>query len=382
MSEPTAAMTFRDLILHVAKKVGFAFYGDDGTEVAQIPQNVEDLQTCKDHVNRGIRMLLLDAPVTGWRCARPTAQVELWPSVATEAIATDAWVTATSYALGSKVLEAGESYVCIVAHTSGVFAADLVSAYWRETWDCTSVYEPATDTTLITASASLFYASMERKTLTVTGVGDLTIASYVSATQVRVDGDNHWVGANTFSITGDGNFTMPQTFGGNVEGDITFAAGTNTGARIEWVHEARIRQSREVVSTDTGDPRYAACRPIAGSPRRWELIMWPIPSELVTVEFPYELYFDKLTNLDDLHPFGYRFDEVLQAAVMAVAEQDTEDISAGLTQYYRETALPNAHRLDTRAAPRRLGYCGNGRQRLTQRNFREFTRRPTVTYTP
>lgn len=41
-----------------------------------------------------------------------------------------AWLTGTSYQINDAVKEGGSSYICIVAHTSGVFATDLAAAKW------------------------------------------------------------------------------------------------------------------------------------------------------------------------------------------------------------------------------------------------------------
>lgn len=41
-----------------------------------------------------------------------------------------AWLTATSYQVNDAVKEAGSSYVCLVAHTSGTFATDLAALKW------------------------------------------------------------------------------------------------------------------------------------------------------------------------------------------------------------------------------------------------------------
>lgn len=41
-----------------------------------------------------------------------------------------AWVTATAYALKDYVTQAGNGYVCIVAHTAGTFATDLAAGKW------------------------------------------------------------------------------------------------------------------------------------------------------------------------------------------------------------------------------------------------------------
>jgi hypothetical protein len=41
------------------------------------------------------------------------------------------WLTATAYTLGDLVQESGNTYICIVNHTSGTFATDLSSSYWQ-----------------------------------------------------------------------------------------------------------------------------------------------------------------------------------------------------------------------------------------------------------
>ena len=41
------------------------------------------------------------------------------------------WATSTAYAINDMVSEAGSSYICLVAHTSGTFSSDLTSNYWE-----------------------------------------------------------------------------------------------------------------------------------------------------------------------------------------------------------------------------------------------------------
>lgn len=42
-----------------------------------------------------------------------------------------AWLTATAYGRGDIVTQAGSSYICLISHTSGVFATDLSAARWQ-----------------------------------------------------------------------------------------------------------------------------------------------------------------------------------------------------------------------------------------------------------
>lgn len=41
------------------------------------------------------------------------------------------WVTSTAYVVNDMVSEAGSSYICLVAHTSGTFSTDLTASNWE-----------------------------------------------------------------------------------------------------------------------------------------------------------------------------------------------------------------------------------------------------------
>lgn len=334
MAEPTSALTFGDLILEVAIKAGLAYYGENGDEAPQVPVDAHDLAESKRIVNNAIRMFIKDAPPTGWRWTRPTASLILWPTVEESAS---------------------------VTVTGGAFSGGQ---------------------TTITATAASFYPSMEGKTLSIDGVGDFTIASYTSATVIVVTGDASTAAADMFSITADGNYTLPQSFGGGPTGVISYAAGTNQAVPIQWTGEGRIRQARENEDLDTDWPRWAAVR-IREDRRRWELMVDPVPHQVMTVEFPYDLHFDELVDLTDLPPSPYMHDETLKAACLAVLEKDTEDQLGVAWAYYKQDCLPQSHNADARTAPRKLGYFGNpDLSGINPSNFRDFRSRPTVTFTP
>lgn len=335
MSEPTSALTFDDLILEVAIQLGVAYYGATGATEAVIPIDVHDLAECKRHVNNGIRRLIHDAPVRGWRALRPLLTVNLWPDVD---------------------------------------ADDDVTA--------TGVYSAETELTTITASEAMFYSSMELKTITVTDVGDLTIAGYTSTTVITVAGDHGWVGNKTFSIEANGDYTLPDTFGGVYLGPISLAADTNSTGTITWTSPGSIRKYREVTTANVGDPAFAAVERSA-TDRRWQLLVHPEPGTLRQVQFYYEVHFDKLTTGTQTHPFGFKLDEAVKAAVKAAAERDAEDVLGTLNQEYRDIILPQAKRIDAQSAPNRLGYCGNpGGQAVDWRRFRHYRRRSVVTFNP
>ena len=53
----------------------------------------------------------------------------------TVATDTSAWVTATEYEVGDYVTSSTITYICLVDHTSGVFATDLAAEYWETSTD-------------------------------------------------------------------------------------------------------------------------------------------------------------------------------------------------------------------------------------------------------
>lgn len=338
MAEATSALTFSDLLLEVAEKLGLAYYGASGTGVAQVPTDTHDLDRVKRLVNKALGRFMSDAPPTGWRWARPTADLVLWPSVSV-----DSSVTAT-----------------------GVYDG---AAY-----------------TVITASEDVFYETMEGKTIVVTSTGSYTIYKYVSATVVWIEGDHAFSG-KTFSIAADGNYTLPRGYAGPVTGDVTFAANTNTAIPFNWTNESTIRRLRQDVTVSTGDPQFGAIRVrlAIGSDtrRRYELIVYPTPDTVRTVQFPYDLHFDSMTALTEVPPTPIGHDETLRQACRMMAEADVEDATGGAESQLYAALLTNSQNLDARTGPRRLGYFGNpDRGPLNIRNARDILRRQNVTFNP
>ena len=186
--------------------------------------------------------------------------------------------------------------------------------------------------------------------------------------------------ARTFNLSSGGVYALPATFGGETRGEITYYAGSNRGVPINWTHELEIRRLRENWNSVSGNPYYAAVR-LSPQYRRWELMIYPNTGGIYVVEFPYTLYFNKIASMTDSHPAGFAFDEAVKAACLAQAELQGEDAAAGRMNYYRQTALPNAYHIDSRQAPRRLGYVSDARSTtVALRDFRQYFRRPTVTY--
>lgn len=342
-NQATSALTFKDLLLEAAIEAGMAFYGDNGDEPAGLPESEADIADLKRHVNNAIRMFSTHAPPrTGWRWMEVVLPLTVGPNVE---------VSATRTITGTNV--------------------------------------PAENNTILTANTDVFYPTMETRTITGSSEGEMEITEYISPTQVKVRGKHVITTPETFSIShNNGNYTLPLAFAGEYTGTLTLTANTNQAVPIQWTSEARIRQLRENITIDEGDPQYAAIRLLGGNGRdpirrRYELMLYPIPDEVVTVEFSHKIQFDELVDLDDMPPTPIIHDETLRAAVRAVIERDVNDGRSMDRAEYYSSCLTQSHAADARSAPRRLGYFKNdGAGHINARSFRRFIDRPDVTFTP
>ena len=397
------ALTFGDLIVHVASLLGVAYYGAGGTGVAQAPTDTYTLQAVKDYVNGGLRMFLNDAPPEGWRFQQPVASVDLWATASGVANGAPSFgdpestvtvhartffdtmlghklkFTVTSTADGTPTYTEGNGTTVIDvddAIFSGVFAVGQTIVF-----DATSnsyIVNTITDTTTVIVDGD---ASGEADGDTVTITRDYVIEAVTSTLVVDVTGDasGESDGA-TVTITADGNYTLPSTFGGEYLGAISYAAGSNAGASITWTSDSLIRRYRENTSSQTGYPTVAAIRKLDATniARRWEMIVYPTPGGDYTVEFQYELYFTALSATTDVHPAGIHYDHAVLAACEAYAELNGEDKLSGRMEIYKQDVLRGAHRRNARSAPRNLGSILRRRVPYNS-NWRNFTTRPNVT---
>lgn len=316
--------------------MGCAYYGDDGIEKAQVPYDEHDLAEVKRHTNNAMRMFLSDSPTNGWRWARVVNSMSLWASVGTASTRT---VTGGSY-------------------------------------------DVQNDQTLLTANTASFFESMEEKSIVVTGQGTFVIKQYVSSTQIYVYGSHPFSAASTYSITADGDYTMPRSFVGAFTGTLTFGAATNRAVAINWVDEGTVRQMRENVTVGTGIPRYLAMSNFVGQQtrRRYKLMSYPIPYQDFSVQFPYDLSFQLMSATTEGLVTPVIHDETIRAAVLAVVARDVDKAENSVEMGYYQKCLGQSVAADGRSAPRKLGYFGNDRSVVTPRNFREFMKRPGVVY--
>jgi hypothetical protein len=417
MAEPSGALTYNDLLTLLAEQLGVAYYGPNGDLDAAPPIDVYELGRLTRILKGGIRMFISDAPPNGWRWQRPLAEVDLWrdlgvqmppasagpnyltstfSGVATHVTSTVATFSPASVGLLLAVRDTGVFLIVSYISSTEITLAGNVS--WGNAGHTFNFTDPAATVlptmtgvwngvalTTITADPGTFYPSSEGKSLFITNEATVrTLGNYVSDTTMTIadaTGAQAWTGAKTFSLSAQGVYALPSNFGGEYCGPITYQAGSNRGVPINWTSDVEIRRLRENWNSVSGNPYYAAIRRNNTQNRRWELMVYPNTGGTYRVEFPYVIYFDDMINPTDMHIAGFQHDEAILAAILAYGEMSGEDTLSGRMDYYRKTQLPNSYRIDARSAPRRLGYVGNPRSTtVSLRDFRQYFRRPTVTY--
>lgn len=199
---------------------------------------------------------------------------------------------------------------------------------------------------------------------------------------VSADGDGPW------NVAGDpARYYMPPDFNGDGAKGWTFDKGEDVPPTILIVSERQIRRRRSFGAEESGEPFWAAFRPLEdseipeGTGIRWEVMFYPEPGEDYTLLYRFRHYFNELVDLDrDRQPAGVHHDEAVLAACLAKAEIDRDDTAGARMQFYRQK-LANSIRIDQQAAPTNLGYNGDasGRHEFLNRSMFGFDR-PTSRY--
>ena len=202
-----------------------------------------------------------------------------------------------------------------------VIAADAITV-------STAVY--ASPVTTITASAAVFYPSMEEKTMTFSaGSGSYVIDQYVSSTVVKVTGNAAAEAGKIILISSGGLFTLPWDFGGMVgDGRFTYDNAENKLSGIDLTTDVRINLLRQS-SVATGTPYCAAVVPLSGAGtqgQRWAALFYPPPNDVMTLHYRYYILADALVDSTAEYPYGsVPHSETILESCLAIAELREKD---------------------------------------------------------
>lgn len=129
------------------------------------------------------------------------------------------------------------------------------------------------------------------------------------------------------TIAGTWQYEQQGDFGG-IEGDLTYVTTSTSYWKVPITGESVIRDLRAVNPTMTGAPRKAAIRPVAKvaeKGQRFELLFWPTPDAVYTLEF---IQIVNPNILTDANPFPYGgpiHAETILESCLAVGEARMDD---------------------------------------------------------
>lgn len=336
---PTLGLTFEDLILRVAEYLGLADYSDGA---AAIPTDAHDLDVCQRIVNDGWRMFT--GAYHRWNWLTPICEV-----------------TFAAYVGG--VAESGTATTLVDGDRTE--ASDYFNGYTIRITGGTGAGEYATVTDYDQATGTFTFTALSG------GSTPDSTSKYEVAPPQCVNGDNS-------------RYYMPDGFYGQM---VSFFTYPNEGSRIrlEEVDEATIRSMYAGTGNSSGDPCFAAIRPLplpsdlGQFNRRWELLIYPRPSQVYTITGRCRVWMDKMINNDDRHAAGFQHDEAVLAAALAKAELYRNDYKPGPMDTQYKQAIIESIRIDSATTPKSLGYNGSQDSVVDMLKTRSYTGVDTYT---
>ena len=268
MSEPTSQLTMLSLCNKVAKEAGIAYYGPAGTSPAMLPIDKDTLSRVKDCVNDGINMFVADAPENGWKWRKRIMQIAI----------SNTRVTGTADSADATTLV--DDAISTVYDTN-----DELNGWYIYISSGTGEGSFAQITDYVASSGTITVSDWLDENGNPGGIDPAASSGYIITPYETVKGDAS-------------RYYLPEDFGGDIIGNITYTKDTSHDEKVDWVSESEIRALSQN-GDDSGYPYKAAIRPIEpvsglNPKRRYELLLYPTPAQDDILEFPYAVVFNKL----------------------------------------------------------------------------------------
>ena len=119
------------------------------------------------------------------------------------------WLTSTAYAVNDAVYQGNNVYLCLVAHTSGVFATDLAAVKWEillnfnQFVTATAADAVSTAADVVSTNADVVLTNAD---VVSTNADAAVLGSLLSGTQIQLDKGADVASATALPILTDGNF--------------------------------------------------------------------------------------------------------------------------------------------------------------------------------
>ena len=148
--------------------------------------------------------------------------------------------------------------------------------------------------------------------------------------------------ASLTTAAGDGDYDLPDDFGGLVEDPVYDYSGTGIGPDLARVSPETIRRAWRDDNT-TAQPRLYAVEPKSFSQstgQQWQLLLAPAADGAYGISDRYSVVIDALTDATDRYPPGgaLQCDVIVQAA-KAAAELTSGDVAGQQEELYQQMFL-------------------------------------------
>ena len=424
MSEPTSQLSVLQLATRISKEAGTAYRGVDGAGRAMPPIDKDDLEDIKQVFNDGIRQFISDAPATGWQWRKRILQVSIsnlkitgTADAADSTTLTDATLETTYdedddlndywiYITGGT----GEgSYAQITDYTTS--GGVVTVADWLDQYGNAGGTNPAADSTFAITQYETVGGDKGRYLLPEYYGGEVS-------GDINYDKDSvHrqrilWTAENIIRKRRQNSKDTGYPFLAAVRHLEPASSATGPKRRqelivypdpiqvdiLEWPYtlvfdmidmETGVADStsattlvdttrdeaddyfngwRIEILDGTGRGSYGIVTGYTGSTGTFTVADWlggadPAADSIYVVQ-----------PLNNLHPAGIKFDEVVKASCLSEAEQFFTKIEAGHIERYIQKALPKAYEADARSSM----FTKVGRQRPYVRTWQEVIKVTTT----
>jgi hypothetical protein len=168
----------------------------------------------------------------------------------------------------------------------------------------------------------------------ITSVGSGGTPSTAVTTCVVTGDASSEASGDTFTITADGDYRLPDDFGG-IRSDLTYDASQGYGP-LAWMAAETIQRMRND-RTSTGHPAYAAVAPTThdgSAGQRWDLLLHPTSNADYTLHLQYAVLANALTDSNNYPYGGAEYREAIIASCEAIVELEKTNGHGGQWEHF------------------------------------------------
>ena len=405
MSEPTSQLSILQLATRIAKEAGTAYRGVNGTSRAMPPVNHDDLEDIKQVINDGIRQFIADAPSTGWQWRKRIMSVPI-SNVQTTGTADAADSTSLTDATLETTYDTDDdlntywiyitggtgdgSYAQITDYTAS--GGVITVADWLDQYGNAGGTDPAADSTFTITQYETVDGDIGRVLLPESYGGEVSgpIGYYKDANHTQFIGwtseaiirgkrqaseDSGYPSLAAIRpfepVVGtlgpkrryelvlwpfpvqDDILEFPYTV---VFNKIDLETGVATSASATTIADTTRDEADDYFNSwridiidGTGRGSWAIATDYTGSTGSFTVADWLKADGSAGGTDPAENSVYVVQPLNNLHPAGIKFDEVVKASCLSEAEQFFKNIQGGHIERYVQKALPKAYESDARS---------------------------------